>query len=145
MPRPKKTIAQRERARRARERKERLDAALATTLETRRADPYNIASWDTRPSKIPTKLHHATKKTTAELDREIAEALAGKPVCAGLDASGITAMPLTEAKRRSAAEVERCYLASVLERAGGSVSEGARLAGLDRTNFRRLLHRHGIR
>jgi hypothetical protein len=23
------------------------DAALATTLETRRADPYNIASWDT--------------------------------------------------------------------------------------------------
>ena len=27
--------------------KEKLDAALATTLETRRADPYNIASWDT--------------------------------------------------------------------------------------------------
>lgn len=48
---------------RARTRKERLDAALATTLETRRADPYNIASWETKT------------KTPAQLDAEIAEAL----------------------------------------------------------------------
>lgn len=58
-------------------RKESLDAALATTLETRRADPYDIASWDTEP-KGPTR--HSTKKSTkkspAELDRDIAEALA---------------------------------------------------------------------
>jgi len=85
------------------------------------------------------------KKTAAELDREIAEILAGKPLCAGIDTSGFTTTPLTEAKRRSAAEFERCYLASVMERAGGSVSEGARISGLDRTNFRRLLHRFGIR
>jgi hypothetical protein len=31
---------------RSRARKEQLDAALATTLETRQADPYNIASWE---------------------------------------------------------------------------------------------------
>jgi transcriptional regulator with GAF, ATPase, and Fis domain len=54
-------------------------------------------------------------------------------------------MPLTEAKRLAAAEFERCYLVRVMERAGGSVSEGALLSGLDRTNFRRLLHRHGLR
>jgi len=52
--------------------------------------------------------------------------------------------PLTEAKRQSAAEFERCYLVNLMQRAG-SVSEAARLAGLDRTNFRRLLHRHGLR
>lgn len=85
------------------------------------------------------------KKTAAELDREIAQALAGRPACAGVDATGITDTPLTEAKRLSSAQFERCYLASVLERANGSVSEAARIAGLDRTNFRRLLHRHGIR
>jgi transcriptional regulator with GAF, ATPase, and Fis domain len=85
------------------------------------------------------------KKTAAQLDAEIADVLATKAVCSGLDASNITAVPLTEAKRRSAAEHERCYLSSVLERAGGSVSEAARLAGLDRTNFRRLLHRYGFR
>lgn len=85
------------------------------------------------------------RKSAAELDREITEALAGKPVCSGIDTSGFATTPLAEAKRRSSAEFERCYLASVMERASGSVSEGARIAGLDRTNFRRLLHRYGIR
>ena len=54
------------------------------------------------------------------------------------------AVTLTEAKRRAAAEFEKRYLLRVMEKSKGSVSEGARLAGLDRTNFRRLLQRHGI-
>jgi DNA-binding NtrC family response regulator len=51
---------------------------------------------------------------------------------------------LTEAKRRASAVFEKRYLSRVMERSHGSVSEAARLAGLDRTNFRRLLQRHGI-
>lgn len=62
-----------------------------------------------------------------------------------LEADDLMAMPLTDAKRLAAAEFERCYLIRVMERAGGSVSEGARLSGLDRTNFRRALQRHGLR
>jgi two-component system response regulator HydG len=53
-------------------------------------------------------------------------------------------LPLTEAKRRAMTKYEHDYLVRVMERAKGSVSEAARLAGLDRTNFRRLLQRHGI-
>jgi two-component system response regulator GlrR len=53
-------------------------------------------------------------------------------------------LPLTEAKHRASMEFEWRYLIKVMTRAKGSVSEGARLAGLDRTNFRRLLHRHGL-
>jgi two-component system response regulator GlrR len=52
--------------------------------------------------------------------------------------------PLTEAKRRASLAFENRYLLRVMDLAKGSVSEGARLSGLDRTNFRRLLHRHGI-
>ena len=51
--------------------------------------------------------------------------------------------PLTEARRASAV-FEKNYLTMAMERAKGSISEAARLAGLDRTNFRRLLQRHGI-
>lgn len=53
-------------------------------------------------------------------------------------------LPLTEAKRQASLVFEQRYLIRVMDRAKGSVSEGARLSGLDRTNFRRLLHRHGI-
>ena len=52
--------------------------------------------------------------------------------------------PLTEAKRRASAAFEKRYLLAVMEKAKGSVSEAARLSGLDRTNFRRLLQRHGV-
>jgi transcriptional regulator with GAF, ATPase, and Fis domain len=84
------------------------------------------------------------RKSNAEIERDINVVLASKPRCSGVDTTDITATPLTEAKRRSAAEYERCYLSHVMEKARGSVSEGARIAGLDRTNFRRLLHRYGI-
>jgi two-component system, NtrC family, response regulator HydG len=53
-------------------------------------------------------------------------------------------LPLTEAKRKASAEFERSYLERVIRDAKGSVSEAARLAGLDRTNFRRLLQKHAI-
>ncbi|HET7502732.1 MAG TPA: sigma-54 dependent transcriptional regulator [Kofleriaceae bacterium] len=54
-------------------------------------------------------------------------------------------LPLGEAKRQMNATWERSYLLKVLERAHGSVSEAARIAGIDRTNLRRLLKRHAIR
>lgn len=44
------------------------------------------------------------------------------------DVDSLMVMPLTEAKRLAAAEFERSYLIRVMERAGGSVSEAARLA-----------------
>jgi DNA-binding NtrC family response regulator len=53
-------------------------------------------------------------------------------------------LPLTEAKRRASTAYERAYLVRVMEKSKGSVSEAARLSGLDRTNFRRLLQRHGL-
>jgi len=53
-------------------------------------------------------------------------------------------LPLTEAKRRVNASFERSYLLRAIERAKGSVSEAARLAGIDRTNMRRLLKRYDI-
>jgi DNA-binding NtrC family response regulator len=54
-------------------------------------------------------------------------------------------LPLSDAKRRINATFERAYVTSVLERARGSMSEAARLAGIDRTNLRRLMKRYDIK
>ena len=59
-------------------------------------------------------------------------------------ATALDLLPLTEAKRQAAAIFEREYLEKLLVRTGGNLSEAARHAGLDRTNFRRSLHRAGI-
>ena len=55
-----------------------------------------------------------------------------------------TQMPLTEAKRLAAAAFERNYLVRAMETAHGSAVDAARAAGVDRSNFRRLLQRHGL-
>jgi len=49
------------------------------------------------------------------------------------------ALPLAEAR----AAFEEDYLRNVLERAGGNTAQAARLAGVDRSNFRRLRKRIG--
>ncbi|HVY30229.1 MAG TPA: sigma-54 dependent transcriptional regulator [Polyangiaceae bacterium] len=50
-------------------------------------------------------------------------------------------LPFTEARNR----FERGYLDQVLEETGGNLSAAARKSGMDRSNFRRLLERHGVR
>jgi len=79
-----------------------------------------------------------------EVVEQSAEQSAGPDVEEPTILADLMNRPLTEAKRLAAAAFERRYLVQVMERAGGSVSGGARLSGLDRTNFRRLLQRHGL-
>ena len=55
-----------------------------------------------------------------------------------------TAVPLTEAKRLAAAAFERSCLVRAMASAQGSVVDAARSVGVDRSNFRRLLQRHGL-
>jgi two-component system response regulator HydG len=54
--------------------------------------------------------------------------------------SSVPQLPLSEAR----ADFERNYLTQALRRADGNTAEAARLSGVDRSNFRRLLKRHGI-
>jgi two-component system response regulator HydG len=80
------------------------------------------------PESLPSAIHATRPRTQARA--EVAD--------------GEDLLPLTEAKRKASSEYEKNYLLRVMGKAKGSVSEAARLAGLDRTNFRRLLQRHAI-
>jgi DNA-binding NtrC family response regulator len=53
-------------------------------------------------------------------------------------------LPYREAKERALNAFETAYFTAVLDRAGGNVSEAARQAGLDRSNFRRAARRAGV-
>jgi len=59
-------------------------------------------------------------------------------------ALGLGDLPYRDAKQRAIATFELAYFSSVLQRAGGNVSEAARQAGLDRSNFRRAARRAGV-
>jgi two-component system response regulator HydG len=54
----------------------------------------------------------------------------------------LTRMPYAQAKRRLLALFDETYTSERLRDADGNLSEAARRAGLDRSNFRRLLRRH---
>ncbi len=53
----------------------------------------------------------------------------------------LLALPYGEARQAFLAQFERLYVRHSLERAQGSVTAAARLAGMDRSNFRRLKQR----
>ena len=54
-------------------------------------------------------------------------------------------LPLTEARRQVLEGFERNYLVRLLENTGGNISAAARRAGVDRSNLRRIMNRHGIK
>ncbi|HEY0189889.1 MAG TPA: sigma-54 dependent transcriptional regulator [Kofleriaceae bacterium] len=75
----------------------------------------------------------------------VPSAVSSAAMLVAIDAELEQHLPLTEAKRRMTEAFERTYLIRLMERAQGSMSEAARLAGIDRTNLRRLLKRYELK
>ena len=86
---------------------------------------------------------------TLELNHLPQEIIAGKfsglpaPEPAPSSAAILPSMSLdyNEARRRAIADFEQAYIKRVLDAAQGNITQAARLAGLDRSNFRRVLRR----
>jgi two-component system response regulator HydG len=58
--------------------------------------------------------------------------------------AGGTSEPYAQAKKRVLDAFERDYLATQLARTGNNITQAARLAGMDRSYFKRTLRRHGL-
>jgi DNA-binding NtrC family response regulator len=56
-------------------------------------------------------------------------------------AADLLELPYGEAKRRALEAFDRAYVSELLKRSGGNLSEAARKAGLDRSNFRRIVRK----
>ncbi len=84
-----------------------------------------------------------SKGDTLELDA-LPKAVRAAPLAAAVKASSPgadTALDYNIAKRRAVSEFERTYFKNLMELTQGNISRAARLAGLDRSNFRRILRR----
>jgi DNA-binding NtrC family response regulator len=53
-------------------------------------------------------------------------------------------VPFSKAKQEAVEAFERAYVTDALTRSGGSVAEAARLCGLDKSNFRRIVRRYQV-
>ncbi len=56
----------------------------------------------------------------------------------------LSSLPYAQAKQSALHTFEKRYLGALMRRTEGNLSEAARLAGMDRSNFRRLLKANGI-
>ena len=95
-------------------------------------------------STTPTSIDPASSDRPS--DDSTSTALTTEPTCTN-EATAID-LPFAEAKERKEREMaalERDYLARLLAAANGNVSRAARLAGKDRSNFKRRLQEHGLR
>ena len=63
------------------------------------------------------------------------------PGAVSVGGSELFEMPYAEAKDRAVEAFDAAYVDRLMKRGGGNLSESARLAGMDRSNFRRLVKR----
>jgi DNA-binding NtrC family response regulator len=83
---------------------------------------------------LPSHLPSARGPRSAEARREAAELSDVAPF-------ELLDLPHAAAKERAIAAFDRAYAEAMLRRTGGNTSQAARAAGMDRSNFKRLLRR----
>ncbi|HEX7666564.1 MAG TPA: sigma-54 dependent transcriptional regulator [Polyangiaceae bacterium] len=88
---------------------------------------------------LPFAAAHGASSTTDLGDDDEGEDGAGGEGGFEGDFEGLYELPYAEAKRRAMLGFDDAYVKAILAKADGNVSSAARLAGLDRSNFRRLV------
>jgi DNA-binding NtrC family response regulator len=116
----------------------------SAALEVLRAQP-----WPGNVRELENAIEHAVVFCQGETitPENLPVGLETKPSAngpGGSSAVGHADLPFRDAKARALANFEAAYFREVLERADGNVSEAARRAGLDRSNFRRAARRAGV-
>lgn len=113
------------------------------TLET-----LEDAPWYGNVQELRNAIERAALSATEELllPRDLPAYLT-QPTTEALSgfAPELVEMDYAKAKLQVVADFEQRYLVAVMERTSGNVSKAARQAGMDRSNFRRLLKRHQLR
>lgn len=128
--------------------------AEVSRSDVRRISPEALAvlqsrAWPGNVRELENAIQHAIvfcRGPTIQPSDLPASASNDSAVPRGMAVSSMLAdLPYRLAKERALEDFERSYFTSLLNRTSGNVSEAARQAGLDRSNFRRALRRAKVR
>ena len=105
--------------------------------------------WPGNVRELGSVIEHAVVMTRGEVilpaDLPLGQAVAtdeedqGEPAAATIAGAEVFEMPYAEAKDHAVEAFDQAYVERLVKRAGGNLAEAARLAGMDRSNFRRLV------
>jgi len=90
------------------------------------------------------KLRGADLPPHLQLEEGATPARAAAPVATSSAEPAYMTLPFRQAKEAAVGSFERRYVENLLARCEGNVSQAAREAGLDRSNFRRVLQKHDV-
>ncbi len=85
-----------------------------------------------------------TQSERIEVDDLPAELREQKAAGADVEVFSLIHLPYAQAKKLAMRAFERRYLSALLQKSDGNVSSAARAAGIDRSNFRRLLKQYEV-
>ncbi|MBL8956586.1 MAG: sigma-54-dependent Fis family transcriptional regulator [Myxococcaceae bacterium] len=125
-------------AARAGKRCDRIDSRALTALVSCRW-PGNVRELENTIERAVV-LAQGTEVTIDDLPPHVQNALGG----AESDAMTLSGMPYVQAKRLALGAFNRSYLKGLLAKSNGNVTAAANMAGLDRSNFRRLLKQFSV-
>lgn len=118
-------------------------APMSPTPPAGLVDTYKQLRWSGNVRELRAAVERTVLLGDASLDLGVEAAREGSAP-GRADQQADQAMPFRIAKDRVVARFEREYLAAVIERHGGNISQAARAAQMDRNHLRELLRRHGI-
>jgi DNA-binding NtrC family response regulator len=110
-------------------------------------EALTCARWVGNVRELENVIERAVVLTSREVvDIEDLPPAFRQPVRGGaeVEMASLAHLPYAEAKRLAMRAFERRYLSSLLERHGNNISSAARAAGVDRSNFRRLLKQYEV-
>jgi DNA-binding NtrC family response regulator len=117
-----------------------------TAVSSKGMDVLTTHGWPGNVRELENAIERAVVLATGSAvdTRDLPAGLGNAGPSSDLDAASLSHLPLASAKRLAVMAFERRYLTNVLRREHGNVARAAAAAGVDRSNFRRLLKEYGV-
>ena len=118
-----------------------------TSISPEAMEALTTARWEGNVRELENVLERAVVLCAGpqvDLDDLPAEVRSSRKGGGDIEVFSLAHLPYAQAKKLAMRAFERRYLSALLEKSSGNISSAARAAGVDRSNFRRLLKQYDV-